>query len=224
MTSNGLKRPSALAWRQVVGAVLVLGTLVGCAPLVVGGAVGTALVLTDRRTSGTQLEDQNIELRANNVLSAQFGDRARLVVTSFNRRVLLTGDVPTAQDKATAARLLSQVENVQQIVDELAVQAPASLSQRSSDTLVTAKVKASFVDARDLVSSAYKVVTERGTVYLMGRVTQREADRATEVTRGVSGVQRVVRVFEVISEDDLKRMQPAPAAAPASDAKAQPAR
>lgn len=222
MTLIGLKRPAGLGWCQAVCALAVWGTLAGCAPLVVGGAVGTALVLTDRRTSGTQLEDQNIELRASNRLNEQFGDRARLVVTSFNRRVLLTGDVPSAQDKATAARIVSQLENVQQIVDELAVRAPATLSQRSSDTLVTAKVKASFVDARDLVSSAYKVVTERGTVYLMGRVTQREADRATEVTRGVSGVQRVVRVFEVISEDELKRMQPAPA--PASDAKAQPVR
>jgi osmotically-inducible protein OsmY len=222
MTPSVYKRSVGVALRQVVCGVALLGALAGCAPLVVGGAVGTALVLTDRRTSGAQLEDQNIELRANNVLSAQFGDRARLVVTSFNRRVLLTGDVPSAQDKATAARLVSQVENVQQIVDELAVQAPASLSQRSSDTLVTAKVKASFVDARDLVSSAFKVVTEKGTVYLMGRVTQREADRATEVTRGVSGVQRVVRVFEVISEEELKRIQPPPAKA--GDAPAQPAR
>lgn len=222
MTPSVYKRSVGVALRQVVCGVALLGALAGCAPLVVGGAVGTALVLTDRRTSGAQLEDQNIELRANNVLSAQFGDRARLVVTSFNRRVLLTGDVPSAQDKATAARLLAQVENVQQIVDELAVQAPASLSQRSSDTLVTAKVKASFVDARDLVSSAFKVVTEKGTVYLMGRVTQREADRATEVTRGVSGVQRVVRVFEVISEEELKRIQPPPAKA--GDVPAQPAR
>lgn len=223
MKSNVDNRTVGLGLRQLVCGVALLGALGGCAPLVVGGAVGTALVVTDRRTSGMQLEDQNIELRAGSRLGERFGDRARLVVTSFNRRVLLTGDVPNAQDKALAARIVSEVENVQQIVDELAIAAPTSLSQRSSDALVTAKVKASIVDARDLMSNAYKVVTEKGTVYLMGRVTQREADRATEVTRGVSGVQRVVRVFEIISEEELKRMQPPPAAS-ASGAKAQPVR
>jgi osmotically-inducible protein OsmY len=181
------------------------------------GAVGTSvLVATDRRTSGAQLEDQGIELRAGSRLRDQFGDRARVVVTSFNRRVLLTGEVPSEADRATAVRIVAGVENVRETVDELAVMSSPSFTARSSDALVTARVKAAMVDASDLQATAVKVLTERGTTYLMGRVTQREADRATEITRSIPGVQRVVRMFEIITEEELQRMQPAPAPAPAS--------
>ena len=191
----------------------LLGTgLWGCAPLVVGGAVGTGvLVTTDRRTSGAQLEDQSIELKAATRLGEQFGDRARVIVTSYNRRVLLTGDVPTAADKAAAERTVAGVENVKVIVNELGVQSSPSLTARSADALVTGRVKAAMIDAKDLQANAVKVLTERGTTYLMGLVTQREADRATEITRGISGVQRVVRVFEVISDAELQRLQAASA-------------
>jgi osmotically-inducible protein OsmY len=200
----------------LLGAAALVGALSGCAPLVVG-AVGTSvLVATDRRTSGAQLEDQGIELRAGSRLRDQFGDRARVVVTSFNRRVLLTGEVPSEADRATAVRIVAGVENVRETVDELAVMSSPSFTARSSDALVTARVKAAMVDARDLQATAVKVLTERGTTYLMGRVTQREADRATEITRSIPGVQRVVRVFEIITEEELQRMQPAPAPAPAS--------
>lgn len=200
----------------LLGAAALVGALSGCAPLMVG-AVGTSvLVATDRRTSGAQLEDQGIELRAGSRLRDQFGDRARVVVTSFNRRVLLTGEVPSEADRATAVRIVAGVENVRETVDELAVMSSPSFTARSSDALVTARVKAAMVDARDLQATAVKVLTERGTTYLMGRVTQREADRATEITRSIPGVQRVVRVFEIITEEELQRMQPAPAPAPAS--------
>jgi osmotically-inducible protein OsmY len=135
-------------------------------------------------------------------------------VTSWNRQVLLTGEVPTQEDRQKAEQTLREVENVRSVVNDLVVAPPSSLSQRSNDTLITGKVKASFVDAKDLVSAAFKVVTERGVVYLMGRVTQREATRATEIARGVSGVTKVVRVFEIISEEELRRNfanpQPAP--------------
>lgn len=196
------------AGRLVLVSAAVVG-LSACAPLVVGGAVGsTVLVATDRRTSGAQLEDQGIELRAAARLREEFGSRARVVVTSYNRRVLLTGEVPSETDKALAVRLVSAVENVSEIVDELAVMSSPSLTARSSDALVTARVKAAMVDARDLFANAFKVTTDRGTVYLMGRVTQREADRATEVTRSIPGVQRVVRVFDLITEEELARIQP----------------
>lgn len=202
-----------MAWRRVAGSVLVATALTAglsaCAPLVVGGAVGTGvLVATDRRTSGAQLEDQGIEMRAGTRLREAFGSSARVVVTSYNRRVLLTGEVPSETDRAQALRIVSSVDNVAEIVDELAVMASPSLTARSSDALVTARVKAAMVDARDLFANAFKVTTERGTVYLMGRVTQREADRATEVTRSIPGVQRVVRVFEIITEEELARIQP----------------
>ncbi len=194
---------------RILIAMAAVAGLSACAPLVVGGAVGTGvLVATDRRTSGTQLEDQGIELRAAARLRDELGNRARVNVTSFNRRVLLTGDVSSETDKALVVRIVSAVENVSQIVDELGIQGSPSLTARSSDVLVSARVKAAMVDAKDLFANSIKVVTERGTVYLMGRVTKREADRATEVTRSIPGVQRVVRVFEIITEEELARIQP----------------
>ncbi len=192
-------------------AAALASTLSACVPLVIGGAiVGGSLVATDRRTSGAQLEDEGIELRSANRLREAMGDRANAKATSYNRQVLLTGEVPTEEDKKLAEQTVSKVENVQKIVNELAVLGNSTFSQRSGDTLVTGKVKASLVDAKDLYANAFKVVTERGVVHLMGRVTQREADRATEVTRSVSGVQKVVRIFEIISEEELKSQLPQP--------------
>jgi osmotically-inducible protein OsmY len=131
------------------------------------------------------------------------------VVNSFNRRVLIVGTVPTQTDKALVARVVEQVENVKEIVDELGVMGEPSLNVRSSDTIITTRVKASFIDARDLSANAISVTTERGVVYMMGRVTQREANRAADiVARTVPGVQQVVRVFEFISEEELARIQP----------------
>jgi osmotically-inducible protein OsmY len=185
--------------------------LTGCVPLVLGGAVvGGTLVATDRRTSGAQLEDEGIELRSVNRLREAFADRVHINATSYNRQVLLTGEVPSEADKARAQEIVSRVENVRSIVNELAVLGNTSLTSRSSDSLVTGRVKASFVDAKDLYANAFKVVTERGTTYLMGRVTQREATRATEIARTTPGVQRVVRVLEIISEEELLRLLPQP--------------
>jgi osmotically-inducible protein OsmY len=194
------------------------GVLIGshmlsaCAPLLVGGAVlGGTLVATDRRTSGAQLEDEGIELRAANRLREAFLERVHINATSYNRQVLLTGEVPSEADKQRAQEIVGRVENVRSIVNELAVLGNSTLTSRSSDALVTGRVKASMVDAKDLYANAFKVVTERGTTYLMGRVTQREATRATEIARSTPGVQRVVRVFEIISEEELQRLLPQPA-------------
>lgn len=201
-----------------LSAATVVVSLSACAPLMIGSAVGGAMVATDRRTSGAQLEDQGIELRASNRLREQLGERGNVSVTSYNRQVLLTGEVPTEADKAAVEKTVAGVDNVRSIVNELAVLGVSSLTQRSSDTLITGRVKAAMVDARDLSANAVKVVTTRGTVYLMGRVTQREADRATEITRNTQGVQRVVRVLEIISEEELARMLQQPAPAPVKDA------
>lgn len=222
-----MKRQPSLNLRTFALATVAASALLsGCAPLVIGGAVGTGvMVAKDRRTAGAQLEDQGIELKASDRLSMAIGERGRVNVTSYNRRVLITGEVVSEKDKALAVRTIAQVENVREVVDELGVMGSPSLVQRSSDTLITGKVKAAMIDASDLEASAFKVVTERGVVYLMGRVTRREADRATEMTRTVSGVQRVVRVFDIISENELQALQPKPAApAPATDAKPQPAK
>jgi len=198
--------------------VLLLATglvsLTACVPLVVGGAVATGtMVATDRRTSGTVLEDNSIEVKANSRIASNLGERVHVNVTSYNRQVLLTGEVPSEQDKQLAEKVVSGVENVRSIVNELAVMGNATLTQRASDTLVSSRVKANLVDAKDLISNAFKITTERGTVYAMGRVTQREANRATEVITRTDGVQRLVRIFEIVSEDELARALPTPAPA-----------
>jgi osmotically-inducible protein OsmY len=188
-------------------AAAVLTALNGCAPLIVGGAVMSGMVAVDRRTAGTQLEDEAIELRSASRIRDALGTRVRVSVISFNRQALLVGETPNAQDKQRVEQIVGGVENVRAVVNELLVQDSPTLTQRSSDTLVTGKVKAAMVDDKALQVNAFKVVTERGTVYLMGRVTQAEASRATEVTRNVSGVLKVVRILEIISDEELKRLQ-----------------
>ncbi|MDP2680676.1 MAG: BON domain-containing protein [Rhodoferax sp.] len=204
--------------RKLLSAVLVAASLgialSACVPLMMGGAVMGSLIATDRRTSGAQLEDEGIELRAASRIRDNLGERGHVNVNSYNRRVLLTGEVPSLQDKQLVEQIVTRVENVQSVVNELAVLGNATLTQRSSDILVSGRVKAGLVDAKDLFANAFKVTAERGTIYLMGRVTQREADRATEITRSTSGVQKVVRVFEIISEDELRNLLPQPAPEP----------
>jgi osmotically-inducible protein OsmY len=183
--------------------------LSACAPLVVGGAmVGGVLVATDRRTSGAQLEDQAIELKAMNRIREAVGDRAHVNATSYNRMVLLTGEAPTEQDRQTIEQTVSRIENVRSIVNEIAIMGNTSLTARSNDVILASKVKATFIDARDVQSNTVKVVTERGIVYLLGIVTEREGNRVAELARSISGVQKVVKVFETITEDELKRLQP----------------
>ncbi len=184
-------------------------SLTACFPLVVGGAAVGGLVATDRRSSGTYLNDEGIELRSSSRIRDSLGERGHVNVTSYNTQVLLTGEVPSAQDKQLVEQVVRKVDNVKAVVNEIEVMGNSSLTQRSSDSLVTGRVKASMVDAKDLFANAFKVVTERGTTYLMGRVTQREATRATDIARGTSGVQKVVRVFEIITEEELQGLTPA---------------
>ena len=195
---------------SLLAAAALAAGLSACAPLVVGGAVVGTMMAVDRRTTGTQVEDEGIELRSANRLSELLGDRGHVNVTSFNRQVLLTGEVPSAQDRQRVEQVVLGVENVRSVVNDLAVMPPTSLGQRSNDTFITGKVRASLVDAKDLSASAFKVVTERNIVNLMGRVSQREATRATDIARGVSGVSKVVRVFEIVSEEELLRNAPQP--------------
>ena len=196
---------------MTLAATAIVGSLAACVPLAVGGAVVGTMVVIDRRTSGTQLEDEGIEFRASNRTKEVMGDKGHINVTSYNRQVLLTGEVPTAKDRELVEKAVAGVDNVRSVVNELAVMPNSTLVQRSNDTLITGKVKASFVDAKDISLNAFKIVTERNTVFLMGRVTPREVTRATEITRGVGGVEKVVRVFEIISEDELARYQAKPA-------------
>jgi osmotically-inducible protein OsmY len=210
---NAMNRPVRLA---LTALVLTASTLSGCAPLVLGSAVGGAFMVTDRRTSGTQIEDQGIELKATSRVREALGDRGHVNVTSYNRVALITGEVPGDGDKLTVEQVVARTENVRSVVNELAVLGNASMTSRGNDVLVQTKVKATFLDARDIQANAFKVVVERGEVYLMGLVTEREATRAGELASTVSGVQKVVKVLHIISEEELARKQPsAPASAPA---------
>ena len=208
LTLNALTRTTTL-----VLALSASFLTTACAPLLIGGAMlGGTLVATDRRTSGTQLEDEGIELKAAARVRDQLGDKAHVNINSYNRLALITGEVNNEADREKLTAIVSGVENVRTVLNETAVTMNSSLGNRSNDVLIATKVKASLVEARDLISNAFYVVVERGTVYLMGRVSEREAKRATDIARSVGGVNKVVRAFDVISEEELARLTPKQAA------------
>lgn len=220
MTSKLLPRSA----RTLLCALAAGATLSACAPLLMGGAmVGSSLMVSDRRTTGAQVEDQSIEFKSIKRIGDVVGDRDHVNVTSYNRVVLLTGEAVNEADKAAIERAVAGIDNVRSVDNELAIDTPSSFTSRSKDAFLTSKVKASMVDAKDIQANSFKVVTERGVVYLMGIVSEREANRATDIARGVDGVEKVVRVFEIVSEADLAATQPrpipdpvpAPASAPA---------
>ena len=182
--------------------------LAGCFPVVATGVVTGALSVSDRRTTGAQAEDQAIEIKAFNRFRERFkSGQISLSVVSFNRIALVTGYVPDEATKAEAARLVSSIENVKNSLNEIVVGLPPSIRTYGSDTILTTRVKASMLEAKDLQAQVIKVYTESSTVFLMGIVTEREANRAADIASRVSGVRRVVRAFETISEADLSRMQ-----------------
>lgn len=182
--------------------------LAGCFPVVATGVVTGALSVSDRRTTGAQAEDQAIEIKAFNRFRERFkSSQISLSVVSFNRIALVTGYVPDEATKAEAARLVSSIENVRNSLNEVVVGLPPSIRTYGSDTVLTTRVKASMLEAKDLQAQVIKVYTESSTVFLMGIVTEREANRAADIASRVSGVRRVVRAFETISEADLSRMQ-----------------
>ncbi len=209
MTKQAMKsmprRPAALRpW--LLAAVAASSLFAGCAPLLLGGAIiGTGLVVTDRRTTGMQLEDRAIENKGE-ARAKELATLGRITVTSYNRTALITGEVPGESERAAVEKAVSGVENVRALVNELVVAPNLTMTQRSSDSLLGAKVKASLVDAKDIAANAYRVLAERGVVYLLGRVTEREAGRAVEVARSVSGVVKVVRVLDIITEEELAAM------------------
>ena len=208
------KSVSQFRWAGLRAAVLglamvsVAAWMSGCSPLVVSGAmVGGTLVALDRRTSGAQVEDEAIEFKGTLRVREIAGSGAHVNLTSYNRMVLITGEVPSADDVKKVEQAVSRLDNVRSVVNELAVAPASSLTTRSTDTVTTGRIKAAFIDTKDLQANSIKVVTERGIVYLMGRVTARESKLAAEVVRGVPGVQKVVRVFESITEEELAALR-----------------
>jgi osmotically-inducible protein OsmY len=199
----------ARALSRAVALSALAAALAGCAPLIVGGAVvGSGLVITDRRTTGTQVEDQSIEFKAA-ARVRELATLGRVDVVSYNRIVLLTGEVPAAADRAAVEKAVAAVENVRSVVNELTVGDKPSLAARSNDAVLAGKVVATMIDTKDVQANAYKVVVDRGVVYLMGRVTEREAQRGAEIARSVSGVQKVVRVFEILTDAELAALSAA---------------
>lgn len=180
--------------------------LSGCFTAAVVGISAGALMVADRRISETYLADEAIEVRAGNRLAEMFGTATHINVTSYNRKVLLSGECLSQDAKAQAEQIVATVPNVRTISNELVVAAASSMTSRGNDAYITSKVKARFVDYNHFAANQVKVVTEAGTVFLLGLVTQQEADAAVDITRTTSGVQKVVRLFEIISQEEANRL------------------
>ena len=190
-------------------------SLPGCIPvMVVGAGAGAAIGYEDRRTTGTMVEDEGIELRASNRITERFGDKVHVNITSYNRSVLLTGEVPDVKTKEEIEKIAQAVSTVRGITSDLQVGALASYSARTNDSAITTKVKARFIDVGKFSVIHVKVVTEASAVYLLGWVTEAEATDATEIARTTGGVRKVVKVFEYCQPAD-------PACAPRSKPKAE---
>lgn len=180
-----------------------LTQLTACAPLIVGGAaLGGAMVATDRRSTGVQLDDQALEVRAGNRIREVAADRARVSVNAYNRTLLLTGEVHKDADKAAVEAAVARLEDVK-VISEITVDWPASADDRSRDLLLAGRVRSAFVETKGLEANAFSIVAHRKVIYLMGRVTESEARDAAAVASAVQGVQKVVRVLEIITPEQL---------------------
>lgn len=183
---------------KITLSVLIASQLVACVPAVVGGAAVGGSMAADRRTSGIYLEDENIELKGARKMNTNLGEEAHVSVTSYNRNVLITGQVPDETKKTLAGTLMKEVENVRNITNELEVAPKADLTTRTNDTYLTSRVKTSFLTENRFNANNVKVVTENNVVYLMGLVTHEEADAAVDIARNTEGVVKVVKVFEYL--------------------------
>ncbi len=186
----------------------LLGSLQGCVGLVVGGAVASAAAVNDRRTLGAQADDKAIAVKADARVRSIAPKDVHVNVNSFNRKVLLTGEITDQAAKAAVEKEVRAIDGVLSVTNELEIAGPASYTSRTNDTLITTKVKASLVDMKTISATSFKVITERGVVYLMGRVTEREGQVAGDVARSVSGVAKVVKVLEYISEEEMRSLAP----------------
>ncbi|MCX7216189.1 MAG: BON domain-containing protein [Burkholderiales bacterium] len=198
---------SAALRRPLLGIALgtvLCASLQGCLPLVVGATAVGSMAAVDRRSLGMQTDDKTIELKGEGRASKITGDKGRVAVTSYNRMVVLSGEVADEKMKAEVQAQIATLGDLKKIENDLEVAPVSTVSARSSDLLITSKVKAAIIDTKDLYISAFKIHTDRGVVYLMGRVTQREAKLGAEVARNAaSDIRKVVKLFEYITEDEL---------------------
>lgn len=212
MTKSVSKSSLMSRWAKPILTVVLTGatilSLQGCVAMFVGGAVVGTVAAIDRRTLGAQTDDKAIALKGESAIKrALLSDQVHINVNSYNRRALLTGEVPDAESKMMAEKELKAVQGVTLVMNELVVGSPSTISARTNDALITTKIKASFIDSKEINESAFKIVTEAGNVYLLGRVTQREGATAASIAAGVSGVRKVTKMFEYISEEELKALQ-----------------
>ena len=186
--------------KKITISLILSATLItqftACVPVVVGGAAAGGAMAADRRTSGIYIEDENIELKALKLMETNLGEHAHVNVTSYNRNVLLTGEVPTAESKTKAESLVKEITNIRNMTNEITISPKSSIGSRSNDSYLTSKIKTKFVTENKFPANYVKVVTENSVVYLIGIVTQAEADAAAEIARNTSGVTKVVKVFE----------------------------
>jgi osmotically-inducible protein OsmY len=194
--------------------LLQLGGCIAVPALMVGGTAMGTLVATDRRTPGTVIEDRGIETKAAFRIREALGDAVHVNVSSYNRLALITGEVPDEKRKAQIEKIILDVENVQKTVNEVAIMENASTTARLQDGILTSRIRAALIDEKNLIANAFKVTTERGVVYIQGRATAKEIALMTEIVSGLSGVTRVVRMVDVLTEEDLSGMLPAPPVLP----------
>lgn len=178
--------------------VAILGALQGCPAVIVAGVGTGALMVSDRRTTGSYIEDEGIEDKAVNQISAKYKNTTHVNVISFNRHVLITGEVASEADKAAITQIVAGVANVKAVSNELVVSGLTGISSRSSDSIITGDVKMRFLNNKIFRADHVKVITENGTVFLMGLVYRKEADAATEIASTTGGVRKVVKVFEYL--------------------------
>jgi osmotically-inducible protein OsmY len=193
----------------LVKAVLGIGTMAslqGCPLLVVGAAGGGAMVASDRRTVGTQTEDREIQVKAQLQMNHDLPDDAHASATVINRRVLLTGEVPTDAAKRQAEAIARGIDNVQGVINELAVQPAAPFTERSNDLYLEGRVKAALIAEKGISANDFKVVSSRGNIYLMGLLTKGEGDQGALVASQVPGVQRVIKVYRYITPEEARAL------------------
>jgi osmotically-inducible protein OsmY len=185
-------------------AACAASSLAGCGLAIIGGAAaGSAVIATDRRTAGEQVDDQTIELRVSSEMNRAFGDKARVIGTAYGGRLLLVGDVPTDADRQKAESVARSIPKVREVDNHIRVGDLTPLSVRTNDTWITTKVKAELAATKDVPFRTIKVTTERGVVYLMGKVTADEAQRAGIVASGVAGVNKVVKLFQIVARETI---------------------
>ena len=191
---------------SLIPLALAVPTLQGCFPAVVAGAAVGVMSIHDRRTTGTQTDDETTEWRARGRIPEQYKAQSRVNFTSYNRRLLITGEVPNEEAKSAIEAEARKLDGVREVYNELAIGPISTLPQRSNDSFIDSKVKARLVDSNQVSANHIKVVTERGATYLMGVVNEREAKVAISVARTTAGVRKVVNILEVLADDEIRRL------------------